>query len=128
MRNFVQPGQYAITVNAPANVTGGQLVIVGAIFGVAAWDATAGTPVEISPEGVFDLAKTPADALTAGMVAKVVVTSGVGVVGLAGTAGIGWVVQAAAAGSTTARVKLTPAVAGTPTVLAETAAPSRKTA
>jgi predicted RecA/RadA family phage recombinase len=55
VKNFVQPGQYGLTVTAPANVTGWQLVIVGAIFGVAAWDATAGTPVEISPEGVVSL-------------------------------------------------------------------------
>jgi hypothetical protein len=79
---------------------------------------------------VFDLAKTPADALVAGAVAKV--TPATGLVGVAGTAAIGWVVAAAAAGSTTARVRLTPAVAGTPTVLAtapETpAAPHRKSA
>jgi predicted RecA/RadA family phage recombinase len=128
MKNFVQPGQYSLTVTAPANVTSGQLVIVGAIFGVAAWDATEGTPVEISPEVVFDLAKNPPDALVAGAVAKVTVANGVGVVAAAGTAAIGWVVQAAAAGSTTARVKLMPAVAGTPTVLAEPAAPNRKSA
>jgi predicted RecA/RadA family phage recombinase len=117
MRNFVQPGQYGLTITAPGAVTAGQLVVVGAIFGVASCDAAVGTPVEISPEGVFDLAKNPPDALVAGAVAKVTVTNGVGVVAAAGTAGIGWVVQAAAAGSTTARVKLTPAVAGTPTVL-----------
>ena len=57
MKNFVQPGQYGLTVTATANVTGGSIVVVGDIVGVAAWDATAGTPVEISPEGVFDLAK-----------------------------------------------------------------------
>jgi predicted RecA/RadA family phage recombinase len=94
-------------------------VIVGAIVGVAAYDAASGAQLEISPEGVFDIAKNAPDALVAGAVAKVVVTNGVGVVNAAGTAAIGWVVQAAAAGTTTARVKLTPAVAGTPTVLAE---------
>jgi len=81
---------YGLTVIAPAGgVTAGQLVIVGAIVGVAACDAAAGAQVEVSPEGVFDLAKTPADALAAGAVAKVTVTNGVGVVGVAGTAGIG---------------------------------------
>jgi hypothetical protein len=40
-----------------------------------------------------------------------------GIVGVAGTAAIGWITQAAAARSTTARVRLTPAVAGTPTVM-----------
>jgi hypothetical protein len=73
----------------------------------------------------WDLAKNPPDMLAAGAVAKVVVTSGVGVVAAGGTAAIGWVVQAAAAGSTTARVKLMPAVAGTPTVLETPAAPNQ---
>jgi hypothetical protein len=36
-----------------------------------------------------------------------------------GPAGIGWVAQAAAAGAATARVRLVPAISGTPTVLAE---------
>jgi predicted RecA/RadA family phage recombinase len=84
--------------------------------------------VEIPSEGVFDLAKNPPDALVAGAVAKV--TPGTGIVGVAGTAAIGWVVQAAATGSTTARVKLTPSVASTPTVLAgkTPAAANRKSA
>ena len=120
MRNFVQPGQFGLTVIAPpGGVISGQIVIIGAIVGVAASTVAAGAKVEISPTGVFDLAKTPADALTAGAVAKV--DPATKLVGLAGTAAIGWVVQDAAAGSATARVRLTPAVAGTPTVF-ETAA------
>ena len=117
MRNFIQPGVYGLTITAPSAVTAGQLVVVGAIVGVAACDAAAGAQVEIAPEGVYDLAKTPADTLAAGAVAKVTVTNGVGIVGVAGTAAIGWVTQAAASGSSTARVRLTPAVAGTPTVM-----------
>jgi hypothetical protein len=66
-------------------------------------------------EGAFDLAKVTADALAAGAVAKV--DPATKLEGLAGTAAIGCVVVATAAGSTTARVRLTPAVAGTPTVL-----------
>jgi len=56
--------------------------------GVAACTAAAGVEVEISPEGVFDLAKTPADALAADAVAKVV--PAIGVVAAAGAAGMGW--------------------------------------
>jgi predicted RecA/RadA family phage recombinase len=70
MKNFVQPGEYGLTVIAPANVTGGQMVVAGAIVGVAAYDALQGAQVEISPEGVFNVAKEPADLLTAGAVAK----------------------------------------------------------
>jgi predicted RecA/RadA family phage recombinase len=116
VKNFIQPGQYGLTVIAPAGgVTAGQVVIVGAIVGVAACNAAAGAEVEISPEGVFDIGKVPADALAQGAVAKV--TPATGLVGLAGTAAIGWVVAAAASGASTARVRLTPAVAGTPTVM-----------
>jgi predicted RecA/RadA family phage recombinase len=114
MRNFIQPGN-VITVTAPAAVTAGSIVIVGAIVGVAACDAASGASVEVAVEGVFDIGKVVADALPAGAVAKV--TPATGLVGLAGTAAIGWVTAAAASGGSTARVRLTPAVAGTPTVM-----------
>jgi predicted RecA/RadA family phage recombinase len=114
VKNFVQPGEYGLTVIAPTGgVTSGQVVIVGAIVGIASTTQPAGAEVEIACEGVYDLAKTPADALPAGAVAKV--TPATGVVGAAGTAAIGWIVQAAAAGSPTARVRLVPSIAGTPT-------------
>jgi predicted RecA/RadA family phage recombinase len=117
MKNLVQPGN-TITVIAPTGgVVSGAVVIVGAIVGVASYNAAAGADVEITTQGVFDLAKTPADVLPQGAVAKVIPASGL--VAIAGTAAIGWVVAAAAAGSNTARVRLTPAVSGTPTVLAE---------
>ena len=128
MRNFVQPGEYGLTITAPAGgVTAGQLVIVGAIYGVAACSAAAGAQVEIATEGVYDLAKNPPDAMAVGAVAKVVPATGV--VSATGTAAIGWLVSAAAAGATTARVRLVPSIAGTPTVAAEhetAAAPHRK--
>jgi predicted RecA/RadA family phage recombinase len=119
VRNYVQPGEYGLTVTAPGGgVTSGQVVIIGAIVGIAATTQSAGAPVELATEGIYDLAKVAADALAVGAVAKVVTSSGL--VGVAGTASIGWVVQAAASGSATARVKLTPSVAGTPTTALET--------
>jgi hypothetical protein len=57
--------------------------------------------------------------------------SGSNIIAAAGTLGIGWVTQAAAASSATVRVKLTPSVASPPTLLAEhetPAAPNRKSA
>ena len=73
MKNFVAPGN-TITVVAPASgVLSGELILVGAIAGVANGDAVAGAPVELSVEGVFDLAKTPGDAFTQGGVAKAVI-------------------------------------------------------
>ena len=125
MKNFVQPGQYGLTIVAPAGgVTAGELVIVGALYGVAACDAAAGAQVEIATEGVYDLAKNPPDALVAGAVAKIA-GAGNNVVAAGGTLGIGWVVQTAAAGTTTVRVKLTPCVASPPTVLMEAGHPAK---
>jgi predicted RecA/RadA family phage recombinase len=125
MKNFVAPGNM-VTVAAPANVVSGQVVVLASIVGVAAYDALAGAPVEIAVEGTFALAKTPADVLTAGAVAKVAA----GVVGAAGTVAIGWIVANAAAGSTTVLVRLTPGIApGTTTTFeAETSTPHRKSA
>jgi predicted RecA/RadA family phage recombinase len=115
MKNYVQPGK-TITVTAPAGgVTGGSLVIVKALVGVAAYDAVAGAQVEIGTEGVYDLAKNAPDAFVPGDVAKI--TAGSNVIASAGTLGIGWVVAAAGAGATTVRVKLTPSVASPPTLM-----------
>jgi predicted RecA/RadA family phage recombinase len=61
MKNFIQSGD-TITVTAPADVSSGDGVLVGDIFGVAAFDAKSGDDVEIKTTGVFELAKTSAQA------------------------------------------------------------------
>ena len=68
---------------------------------------------DIATQGVFDLAKTPADSLAAGAIAKVDAT---GTVGAAGTKPIGWVILAAGAGTATVRVKLVPGITGAVTM------------
>jgi predicted RecA/RadA family phage recombinase len=66
MRNYVSSGDYLV-VTAPRTVTSGEGVLVGSIFGVAEDGATSGdTDLVIETEGVFDLAKTSAQAWTAG--------------------------------------------------------------
>ena len=65
MKNFIQPGN-TVTVLAPADVASGDGVLVGGIFGVAAFDAASGAEVEITRTGVFSMAKTSAQAWTAG--------------------------------------------------------------
>ena len=71
MKNYIQPGK-TVTVTAPSTVVSGALVIVGALYGVAAYDAASGAPVEIVTEGVFDLAAvTPLAAATVGTLAYV---------------------------------------------------------
>ena len=65
MKNWIQPGEH-ITLEAAAAVTGGEGVLVGAIFGVAQGDADLGQPVVLVRRGVFELPKTSAQAWTAG--------------------------------------------------------------
>jgi predicted RecA/RadA family phage recombinase len=47
-------------------VTSGQGVLVGALFGVAAVDGVQNAVIECQTKGVFDIAKEPALAITAG--------------------------------------------------------------
>lgn len=65
MKNFIQPGN-VITLTAPYNLTSGQGVLVGAVFGVAANDALQGMPVEVVRVGVFALGAVAADTLAIG--------------------------------------------------------------
>lgn len=65
MKNFVQTGD-KITVPAPGTVASGAGVLVGSLFGIAAYSATAGNPVEIVPEGVFDVTALQTDTGTVG--------------------------------------------------------------
>jgi predicted RecA/RadA family phage recombinase len=58
MKNFRQPGD-TVTLTAPA-VTGcksGDVIVSGALIGVAAYDAVAGAEVEVTLVGVWELPK-----------------------------------------------------------------------
>lgn len=65
MKNFIQPGE-VVSVPAPANVTSGQGVLVGSLFGVAGHDALSGAPLDLHTQGVVDLVKTASQAWTVG--------------------------------------------------------------
>lgn len=57
MKNFVQPGD-VVTLTSPAGgVLSGDPILVGSIFGVAAYDAVAGAEVEVAVVGVYELPK-----------------------------------------------------------------------
>jgi len=105
MKNFIQEGK-SITVTAPAAVTSGQYVTVGAIRGVAAYDAAQGEPVELVTEGVFSLPKATAEDIAAG---DVVYWNGTACTKTAGTGSkplVGVAVKAAGSGVATVDVKL----------------------
>jgi len=65
MKNYIQPGKI-LTLVAPYTVVSGAGAMVDAIFGVATVDVTSGSSGEFQIEGVFDLAKTSAQAWTLG--------------------------------------------------------------
>ena len=56
-KNFMQPGRIVTLVAPTGGVVSGQAVQVGALFGVAAFDAIGGTGVEVALEGVWELPK-----------------------------------------------------------------------
>ena len=64
--NFIQPGRH-ITVTAPTGgVLSGEGVLIGTLFGIAQYDAAEGAEVEILTEGVVDIGKTSALAISVG--------------------------------------------------------------
>jgi predicted RecA/RadA family phage recombinase len=67
MRNYIQPGDsLAVAVPYAGGVLAGQGLLVGALFGVAAVDGAQNAVIEAATQGVFDIAKEPALAITAG--------------------------------------------------------------
>ena len=67
MKTFIQPGNI-ITVTAPVGgITAGQGLLIGGLFGIAAYTAPAGNPLELSTTGVFQFPKANAAVLTVGM-------------------------------------------------------------
>jgi len=65
MKNHVSPGN-TITLPAPANVSSGDVAIVGAIIGIVNGDAASGADMDLDTVGVFSLPKVSALAINAG--------------------------------------------------------------
>ena len=66
MQNYIQNG-HVITVATPAGgIASGEGLIVGNIFGIAAYAAAVGEPVELATTGVYQLPKATAAVLTVG--------------------------------------------------------------
>lgn len=106
-KNFVQNGT-TLTLTAPA-VTGcksGDLIIVGAIAGVAAFDAAAGDPVEVTVAGVFELPKASGQINEGAAVWWNTTTGDVANASSAGLFPIGVAVKGAGTNDATVRVRL----------------------
>lgn len=66
MKTYIQNG-HVITVPAPAGgIVSGDGLIVGSIFGIAAYSAAEGDPLELATTGVYKLPKTTAAVLAIG--------------------------------------------------------------
>lgn len=107
MRNQIQKGAN-LTLPAPANVVSGELVVIGAIFGVAAGNALSGEPVDLVTGEVFELPKVSALAIAIGD--KVYFDSATKLVNKtsAGNTYVGVATSAAANPSGTVNVRLNP--------------------
>lgn len=105
MKNYIQKGD-TLTVSAPADVLSGDLVVVGSLMGVASWDATAGSDLELETEGVFELPKLASGAISVG---DKLYWDGTQLTKVAGTGSkplVGVAVAAAADGATTVLCRL----------------------
>lgn len=109
MQNFVQPGEH-INVAAPYAVAAGAGVLVGSIFGVAQAAAEETADVLIVRRGVFDLAKTSAQAWTVGAKIYWDNTNKVATTASSGNTLIGAAMAVAANPSATGRVLLDGAI------------------
>lgn len=65
MKNYIQRGEY-LTLTPAAAVAGGSGYLSGSLFGVAVCDVAANQPGEFLTEGVVEIAKAPATAVTVG--------------------------------------------------------------
>ncbi|HMQ95502.1 DUF2190 family protein [Amaricoccus sp.] len=66
MKTFIQTGD-VITVTAPTGgATSGAGVLIGSLFGIAAFTAEDGQSLEIATTGVFELPKNPTTVLSVG--------------------------------------------------------------
>lgn len=106
MKTYIQNGHF-ITVPTPAGgIASGDGLIVGSIFGIAAYSAAEGDPLELATTGIHKLPKATAAVLTVGArvawdnTAKQVNTPA------AGRFPIGIAVEAAGNGTTSVAVRL----------------------
>lgn len=66
MKNHIQKGDVITVAAAAGGIAAGEGAIIGNIFGVAAFAAAVGEPVELATTGVYQLPKATAAVLTVG--------------------------------------------------------------
>ncbi|MBJ3774345.1 DUF2190 family protein [Acuticoccus mangrovi] len=105
MKNYVHRGD-TVTLPAPAGgATSGDGVLVGTVFGVAAFDAPEGEEVECTLVGIFELPKA-AGAVTAGAKVYWSTANGNVTTTASGNSLIGAAIAARQSGDATVKVRL----------------------
>ncbi|PZR49613.1 MAG: hypothetical protein DI537_58330 [Stutzerimonas stutzeri] len=106
MKNYIQPGNI-VNLTAPAGgLASGQGHLFGALFGIATTAAPEGQKVAVSVDGVFTLPKATGGGLTEGQKVYWDATAKKATATATDNAMIGHAVETAAAGATTATVRL----------------------
>ncbi len=106
MKNFIQKG-CSVTVTTPTGgAVSGDGVLIGSLFGIAAYTSPAGAPLEIQTEGVFDLPKDSGVAFSTGAKAYWDAPNKALTGTASGNAWVGVVTQGALSSDATARVRL----------------------
>ncbi len=66
MKNYLQNGHIVRVITPAGGIASGEGLIVGSIFGIAAYSAADGEPLELATTGVYKLPKATAAVLTVG--------------------------------------------------------------
>jgi len=107
MATFIQDGD-AVDYTPGADVAAGEVVVQGDLVGVAKTPIATGTLGSLATRGVFDFAKAPGGAISAGAVLYWDAANGVATTTASGNKRIGKAVAAAAAADTAVRGLLAP--------------------
>lgn len=105
MKNFIQIGD-VLDHTAGANLTSGQVVVMGARIGIAVTDIADGQSGAVRVKGVVELAKASADVVAQGALLYWSADNGNLTVTSAGNTLAGYAAAAAGAGATTVRLHL----------------------
>lgn len=105
MKNFIQIGD-VLDHTAGANLTSGQVVVMGARIGIAVTDIADGQSGAVRVKGVVELAKASSDVVAQGALLYWSADNGNLTVTSAGNTLAGYAAAAAGAGATTVRLHL----------------------
>lgn len=105
-KNFVQAGK-TLRFTAPSGgVVNGRCHLIGTLPVIAEFTAAEGEPFEGTTEGVYELPKTSGDVYAEGVKVYLIAATGVTTTTASGNTLIGAASEAAASGTTLAKVRL----------------------